>query len=527
MMNDMKQDENYYFRVSLSTDHFINKEICNAMIGTTKDEENRKIREKYGFNPNRGIGFKEVEVNSKELLQELLQGRTFCHLFNPKHFRQDGSFGSSEKTNENFRGSYVIGIDIDKTEYPTVRDFVEKLSKKPTFYYTSYSNKQLGKGARFRLIYVFNELIENPYFFRYAATKLNELVEKETEEKIEDNCNKRCSQYFNGTYKSEWDTSIVLDYYLFNEIYSLSDFNIDREEYLEFLKEGAGYRTKTTTRKKELQELLQELEEPGAKEEEVEELEPIFDRKLVEEMKNLDYNSFMKRNRWKYNYIYRNEGGEWENGIYRELQEDEFSLYWNANKVKDGQKRRKKLFERICLRRVMNPEVDANTLLFNAYEDRERFFEIDKDLSIECLERNVETALQLEIKDIESMYSKNLDYLRKKNKSRIILKSGEARNEVMKEIKYSKIDQYYNKEKTIKENLELLPERWKVSERTLYRYAKERGIKLKLSEEEIKDYLNPKLSRRKNLENLKENGIKIKTSTLGRLLKELREEVEK
>lgn len=520
----MKQDENYTFKVSLSGETFINKEISGAMIGTGKDENNRKIRENYGYDPNRGISFYRVELNSKELLQQLLEGRVFCHLFNPKHYRKDGSFGSSEKTNENFIGSYIIGVDVDKTSYNSMKDYIEKLSIKPTLSYTSYSNKQMGKGARFRLIYVFKELIENPYFFRYAATKLNNILEKETGELLEDECNKRCSQYFNGT--NRYNSSIILDYDYTGNIYDLEDIGVSKEEYLEFIKEGAGYRTKTPTRKRELKEILKGLE-PENIEEGVEEpeREPLCSRELIEAMKTLDYNTFMKYNRWKYKYIYRNDQGEWINETYKELGEKDFTLYYNVSKVKDGQKRRKKIFERICLRRVMNPEIDPDTLLFNAFEDRYRFFEIDKDLDIECLVRNVETALELEIPEIEQMYSKNLEFLRGRNKSRIILKSGEARNEVMKEIRFSKIDQYYDKGKTIKENLELLKDKTEVSERTLYRYVKERGIKIfKMQEEDIKEYINPKLSRRKNQEILKENGIKIKTSTLGRLLKELREE---
>ena len=73
------------------------------MIGSGKDEENRKIRKLYGY--ERGISFYRETVTPKSLLNELLEGKVFCHLFNPKKTRQDGTFGSSEKTNDNFAGS--------------------------------------------------------------------------------------------------------------------------------------------------------------------------------------------------------------------------------------------------------------------------------------------------------------------------------------------------------------------------------------------------------------------------------------
>ena len=99
----MFNDSNYLFKVSLSNESYINKEISGAMIGTTKDENNRKIRKQYGYRANKGIGYKEVEVNAETLLNSLINGNVFCHLFNPQQVRKDGTFGSSQKKDENFK----------------------------------------------------------------------------------------------------------------------------------------------------------------------------------------------------------------------------------------------------------------------------------------------------------------------------------------------------------------------------------------------------------------------------------------
>ena len=242
-------------------------------------------------------------------------------------------------------------------------------------------------------------------------------------------------------------------------------------------------------------------------------------------MKRLSYDEFMKYNRHKYKYTYRQEKGNWIDGTFQFTSEEYFSLYWNATKVKDGNKRRKKLFERICLRRVLDPSIDPDTLLFCAYEDRQRFFEIDKDLDIDCLVRNVENALLLDLEEIEKLYSENLKYLRgRKQKNGLIFKSGEYQSKRdLKEVVWSIIDQNYNPSKSVKENLELLKGKVNIGKSTLYNYIKEKGIKIKMEDNDLKELLNPKYSRRKNLENLREMGIKCKTARLGKLLKELRE----
>ena len=100
------------------------------MIGSTiNNPQNRKIRKEYGFRPNRGVGYKKGTFTPQELLDKLTEGHVFCHIFDPTRCRRrkDGSFGNSQKKNENFRCSYIIGVDIDETKYKTAEDFIMKL----------------------------------------------------------------------------------------------------------------------------------------------------------------------------------------------------------------------------------------------------------------------------------------------------------------------------------------------------------------------------------------------------------------
>jgi hypothetical protein len=555
----MKIDCLHKFPVSISIDAFADKKISGAMIGSTKNAENRKIRKEYGFAANKGIGFKRSSVTSGELLEALLDGHVFCHLFNPTELRADGSFGSSQKKDDNFYGSYVIGVDIDHTRYNSAEEFVERLSLKPTFFYTSYSNMQVdekgnSKGARFRLIYVFDTLIKNPYFFRYCAYNLNKQIELDTEETIDDDCNIRCSQYFNGTNKNT--KGLILSKGITNIIYSLEDINVSTEGFIEYLKNYCNYKTYNKDKINDISKLLFKLtnhvhvfnrattyytdcqKEDGTEikiEDDVVEVIPedndaIFkcSERFVCDMQRLEYDEFMKYNRHKYPWIYRLEKDEWIDGVYQEIDDDYFSLYYNVNTVKDGQKRRKKLFERMCLRRILYPSATADILLFNAYEDVYRFFEVDKDLTIDCLVKNVEIAMRLDVEDIKKKYSKTIEYLKSRRpKSGIIIRKGVTsniaeRNKYLKNIRWSLIGDYYDCNLTVKENLDAIKANlFEVSERTIYRFCEENGIKTdknKLTDDEVMSLLDINLSVRKNLENLKNNGIKINNNRVSRLL---------
>lgn len=557
----MKLDKDYTFEVSLSKDAYADKIISAAMIGSSKNEENRKIRKEYGFPANKGIGYTRTTTNAESLLNALLDGHVFCHLFNPATTRKDGSFGSSEKKDENFEGSYVIGVDIDHTSYNTVEMFVSQLSLKPTFYYTTYSNLKEDKGARFRLIYVFNTKIENPYFYRYAAYCLNQLIEKETREKIDDDCNLRCSQYFNGTNRN--NDNIILSYGLTNYVYSFEDISVSTDGYVDYLRNYCYYKTYNRDRVISISNILYnitnkfysfnpsttyyiELQNDNTTDKTCNiNINTVLNsynttishcnEDFVTDMVRLDYDEFMKHNRHKYHYYYRVEKEEWIDGIFQYIDDDYFSLYWNATTVKDGQKRRKKLFERMCLRRVINPSVDADTLLFNAYEDVHRFFEVDKDLTIDCLVKNVERVMQMDIEDIKMNYSNIIKFLKSRRpKSGIIVRPGVTgniaeRNRVLRIIRYSLMADYYDASLTAKENVENISNNlFRISLRTFYNFLHEFSLKTdnkKVTDEELKTLLDVNLSIRDNMNVLKNKGIKVGNKRVMKILNSLKDNI--
>ena len=532
----MKINKDFIFKTSISKDRYINKEISGAMIASCKVLTVKDIRKKYGFKRNVGVGYMESEETAETLLNKLLNGAVMCNLFSPYRCRKDGTFGSSEKRDRNFKGSFTIGVDIDHTSYQSVEDYINKLTFKPTFYYTSYSNEQPNKGIRFRMIYVFDDLIKNKYFFRYAAYQVHKAVEKDTDELIDDYCGIKCSQYFNGTNINT--EGLIVKYGLTNNIYSLSDFNITKEGYIDFVEHNCYYKTHDKRRERYFRSILdnyyrsniiihQEGENAADVKKTALKSNPSF--RLQNDMARLPYEEFMKYNRHKYRYYYRVEKGEWINNAFQFVDDDYFALYYNVTTVKDGSQRRKKLYQRMCLRRVMNPDVDADTLLFNAYEDVHKFFEVDKDLTIECLAKNVEWAMNKDIEDIKIDFSDTISYLKSKGpKKGIIYKNRAARS---RQNTYALLDSYYNKDLSVVDNIIAIYNiyGYEVKKSTIYAYLNDRNIKdIKNTKNQNDDLIlsvyDPTISLRKNHQYINEHICKVSLGKLSKLINKVTKE---
>lgn len=542
------------------------------MIGSTKNAENRKIRKEYGYKASCGIGFKQTIVTPKLLMNELLYGKVFCHLFNPQKVKKDGSFGSSQKTNANFIGSYVVGVDIDYTRYPSVEQYVAALSLQPTFYYTSYSNLQsfpdgtIGS-PKFRLIYVFDSKIENLYYFRYLSLNVNNQIEYDVAEQITDNCNLRASQYFNGTYIG--NNVLNISYGLTDYIYSFTDFGCTSDDYIKFLTEYAHYKTVTEERTYEIQRLLYKssgiryrynhltrkfessLSLPSKDENKQSSKEQVLFsvnaskpatvsqdiQQLLEYYDNMSPTDFKKCALWeelrqKTKYLYRKENAYWELDLYQCVDDDYFALFYPTAKIKDGQKRRKSLYERMCLRRVLNFNITKDEMIVNTIIDILRFYDnSDGVLNSGFIRNNIESAFRLSIDDIYLQYQQSIEYLKihTRPKKGIIYIDTASRT---RETTFLILDNIYNFNLSIKENIDLLDEdyRFKTSRSTIYEFLKDRDRITYYKEKNnnlILEYLDMSLSLNRNRQMLKERGVKCSERQLRKLYSDKKKKLEK
>lgn len=575
----MQSNEDFRFDISLSKESFVNKTISNAMIGKSS-QTNRQIRKEYGFKSSRGVSFDgDLYLTPSLLLEHLLKGHVFCHNFQPYQRRKDGTFGSSQKTKRNFRYTNLIGVDIDTTNYKSVKDYIDRLRLKPTFWYTSYSHlkydmeKEYG-GPRFRMIYVFNSRMDNPYYFRYCASKLNRMIEDDTGEKITDKCNLNCTQYFNGTCIGNSD--LYVESGITNFIYDLEDIGVrpiksSDLDYIDYLCHRCYYSSLKfddyfgikielkrvsykdyhyDNRKRmfvENQEDKNILHTINVRTEKDRTLEMDYIYEMTEPdtstyssatntiLYDWDHNKiddFLKCSQWvnaikNTKYVYRKEN-DWEDKNYQFVDDDYFSLFHFRSRRFDGEGRRKTLYQRMCLRRLLSPQITKDEMVVNTIVDIVRYFDnSDGVLDSDFIKNNIDTSYSLSLDEINEMYKVSIDYLKAETrpmKGYIIRYGVDDKQKVSFEI----LDNYYDMDCSVNENCVSLKENYNISfsKSTLYEYCNDRKIKTdkdKLSDDEIMDLIDLTMSYRKSYQWFKDNNIKVGDKRLRRLYNQKKE----
>lgn len=506
----MMIDNNFSFTTNISVEAYTTKNEATACLS-------REGSKAVGKNK---MAFMEQAVTVSEFLDYATTGHAFCNLFEydadtkywletgdgkryPSYpiYKKGGNTGAMKltfKTDRFFKGSQTVFVDIDKTRFHDVSDYIQTLSLPPTCVYMSFSdNKEKGGqvSRRFRLVYVLDEIVGKDELTKISSA-INNMIRIDTAEDIEDDCGTRVSQYMNGVYGNN-------ETYETDCIYSISDF--DR-----FV-----FDSNEPTPTEEAQEI-------------------VFDEKLLVDMETYGYDQFMHYYSTQYKYLYRIEKPGWIKNTYQLTDENFMRLWYYREKQVDGQNRRRKLFKNACLRRLMFPDIDPNTLLFNLYVDFVRFFDnSDGVITLDTLVRKVKTAMMMTREELEDYCAFEIQYW-KKNRPKFILKSGYTASQglliyIAKDIKWNELDERYDRSKTVKENAEILG----VPLRTLYRYCSDRHIatnpnrgetesqrraKRKLKKQEeielFKAVYDPELSLRENREKLNNEGLSLSPPTI-------------
>lgn len=559
----MKTDKNYTFSISISKDRYQNKlQTTAAIVG---GEEGRLLRKNCGLSEK--ICFTTISVTVEELLHRVLSGHTFCTNFSgfpekssvTTYVRKDGYFTLSGKSSRFFEGANFIGVDIDETEYKSPQEFISRLQLQPTFWYTSPSHQQtdestgLSKGVRMRLIYVFDEYIRNPYFFRYCSYNLHKIIEVDAQEDIKDKCGLVCTQYFNGTNIN--DKSIIVEHGISNVVYSLSDIQVTIYDFCTFLENNCYYKSLDYFKKKDIQELKCSLFSSILNEEEVKqtailiaelenserpsEFDIQFDYRLVNDAMFMDEEQFYKVYSHRYPYIYRVERECWSSLVYQEqivefqyCDEDYLELIWIPKRISDGHHRKLTLYHRGWLRRMINPEITPDELLFNLIIDCNRFIDNTTDkITISQLKHIVKRCFLHEIEEYAEMHPGIIESTRQKckNKQVIIRRRGKQQvraNSILKELRWMYLDKAYNRELNLKDNLESLnDEDFSICKSTLYEYCASRGIETnpdKVNKYNTFAILHQEdMSVRDELTYLESHGLKLSMGILSKYRKEL------
>lgn len=509
----MMQDSTFRFQTSISLEGYQKKSDATACLSKAGADA-------IGMNK---MAFYPRSVTVDEFLQYATTGHAFCNIFafdpnlkywvttsTGKHFQSypvyrngpnKGAMKLSFKSDQFFYGSQAVYVDVDYTRYTNVMDYLLTLTYPPTCVYMSYSDGADKGGVvsrRFRMVYVLDQIYGRDEFIR-ISTAITDQIVIDTAEPMEDDCGKRPSQYMNGVYgNNETYTS----YY----IYTAADFSQSYDPPSPPQSQGnAG-----------------------------DEDAVVFDEELLKEMGTQGYDEFMHYHSWQYPYVYRTERpGEW-NGTYQLTDEGYLQLWYYRERLVDGQNRRRKLFKNACLRRLMYPDIDANTLLFNMYVDFVRFMDnSDHVITLDTLVRKVKRAMAMTREQLLAYCDWEIKYW-KENRPKFIVMPGMRTDRgflstIAKRIRWAELDRDYDRSKSAAENAENLD----VSLTTVYRYCHENYIdtrpaapltyreqremkrKAKASEiERFKEIYDRTLSLRKNRVLLEEAGLKMSLSKL-------------
>lgn len=382
----MTIDYNYNLQVSVSLEAYKTKDDIKKVY-------TRDMAKKIGKKP---LSFKRVYISINDLLNKLTSGHAYANLFDlepgklytkvnkktggkfkMEAYNSDGGFETLFKANEYFRGSQIITIDIDATKWNDVEHYINMLTYKPTLVYMSYSDGLLKDGIlsrRFHMLYVFDVILDEREMLRCAKT-LHDQVAIDTDEKMADFCGLRVSQYFNGVYGNPetYNTGIIYN----------------------------------------------PLDIPGDYVEQKEEKVVEFSKWMIRDMESLGYLDFCRK--YHMTVIFSTadilEPG---NRKYVILDDSWISLYYNATgRIKNGEKRRKKLAKRMGLRKLINPNITPDELLYSAWFDLNNIIDntdTEDFITVEQLKRRAAKIINMEEFELRTW----LDYdLQKQRKQKI------------------------------------------------------------------------------------------------------------
>ena len=162
------------------------------------------------------VEYQRQSITVEEFGRLIKDGHCFCHSFKTRGLL----FGLAEKTDKNFLSADMVFVDIDDSDIE-MNDFVGRLYKKPTLYYTTPNNhtEKANYKYRFRLCYLFCLPIYTVETYHSLYDGIAESVRQDIQGiEIKDNCGRTPSQQFSGNAKADCELHVT------DNVFSSSDF---------------------------------------------------------------------------------------------------------------------------------------------------------------------------------------------------------------------------------------------------------------------------------------------------------------
>lgn len=379
--------------------------------------------------------FECCEISIDEFIDKILSGHSFCALME-----------SNWRNKVNFKCASMLVYDIDHSMIE-MDEYTSKLAIKPTFAYTSPSDKEGDR--RFRLVYVLD--------FKICSIEEYYQISKSFSFQIGLECVDEHS-YYGEQY---WNGNSSANVQIFGCVLSKNRININLEYK----------RTSMVKNKSVTQAIIITLHHNGASD------------TFMKDYQNMTFQDFIE----KYHTVYENlehtpiELNEevpmihYDDGYY-EIRRPWKRINGEVMKIKDGEGRRKKLFLNGIIRRKINPDITFENMLYCLVYEFEYYYINDGNrINKRVLFDIAESVMKADI--VDSSLGKP------KYKSRVnplyCEKYGMTPNEVMGKLRNKKqyIGELYDPSLTDKENLEVMKEYGlEISKETLKRWRKENNI---------------------------------------------------
>lgn len=425
------------------------------------------------------VEYQRQSITVEEFARLIKEGYCFCHSFKTKGLL----FGLSEKNDANFLSADMVFIDIDDSDVE-MNDFVGRLYKKPTLYYTTPNNhtEKSNYKYRFRLCYLFSLPIYTVETYHSLYDGIAESIKKDIQEvEIKDNCGRTPSQQFSGNAKAECEL------YVTDNVFSHSDFP--------FLNNNALFSSSLSISNGKL---LKSAKKDNDAVIEVEDL-VIADRGFISDVNSLSPYDLIDKYRTKYRYFTHTEL-HYQDGyalipsdyqeIFRQKYMDSFIKdngdeikFSVVKKLRDGDNRRKKLYIAGLIMKKILPSITFEHLLYNLICERTYYYDnSDRVLSNKVLAniaRNVVNT-PLEKIQLQSKRKKRKFCVDKSYCAMLGISPNAMKNKVRKMLKDEEIGNAYDCSLSIAENLAAFKEMdISVGKSKLYQWCKENGINTK------------------------------------------------
>ncbi len=377
-----------------------------------------------------------VTLTLEDFISHIRSGYSYCHIYRGKR-----------RLKKDFMFSQVVSIDVDDTTI-SLHDFIQNCALKPTFGYETFSNG-LDRFYSYRLVFVFEEKLSATQY-QCVYDSLCSLC-KLTETK--DHCGKILTQLMNGT-------TLNAEIYVSSIIYSVNSddfFNVEGKDTIE-------------NEEKELDNFTVNLYNISNNQKQYKhkvakyktDFNDSFDAIDMLENDTAKFLSF-------YGKIFKVIRGEklyYNNAGYCVIPSGHLSLFIRysrskngtiINRFRDGEKRRNRLFIDGCIIRKIKPDITFLELLYNLVHRVFYYYDnSDGVLSVDLIVQKTNDVLQY---DVSEMVFDSMDAGRITTSQSYCTNHGISRQSYSRQVmmleNYAKIKEWYDPEKSVKENYQV------------------------------------------------------------------------